>query len=204
MDEIKDIVIIIPCKDLEFYIKPLLLSLHQLDLSDLSYEIIFVLDDCKDKTAEVIESYMQDMNCTIIECNVHSCGLGRNIGIENSNSKYIWFIDGDDWIIYPSVLKDCISVLENTDSPLIKIKYISNFFTMDYYSMVWQYIFRRDLIGDLKFEKIQPSEDVVFMDKIKEKLTSTEVPFYKIPSYFYNYNRPGSNMDIFRKNRKIE
>ena len=201
MDEIKDIAIIVPCKDLEQYIKPLLLSFHQLNLKNISYQIIFVLDDCKDNTQEIIESYMNDMDCTIINCNVHSCGLARNIGINYSNSKYIWFVDGDDWIIYPDVLQNCLTTMEAQNLDIIKLKYISNFYTLDYYSMVWQYIFRRDFIGEIRFSKVQPSEDVLFMNEINKKIPDGKVIFYQIPSYFYNYERPGSNMDIF-KNRK--
>ena len=197
-----DIAIIVPCKDLEQYIKPLLLSFHQLNLENISYQIIFVLDNCKDNTQGVIEQYMQDMGCVIITCDVRSCGLARNIGLEHSNSKYVWFIDGDDWIIYPDVLQNCLTIMETQNLDIIKIKYISNFFTLDYYSMVWQYIFRRDFIGDLRFLEIQPSEDVVFMDELNKKIPDGKVTFYQIPSYFYNYERPGSNMDIFKKSKK--
>ena len=202
MDEIKDIAIIVPCKDLEQYIKPLLLSFHQLNLKNISCQFIFVLDDCQDKTQDIIEYYMKDFDCLIINCNVHSCGLGRNIGIENSNSKYIWFVDGDDWIIYPDVLQNCLAIMETQNLDIIKIKYISNFFTLDYYSMVWQYIFRRDFIGDLRFLEVQPSEDVVFMNELNKKIPDGKIIFYQIPSYFYNYERPGSNMDIFKKSKK--
>lgn len=160
-----------------------------------------MLDDCKDNTQEIIESYMNDMNCTIINCVVHSCGLARNIGIDYSKSKYIWFVDGDDWIIYPDILQNCLSTMEEQNLNIIKLKYISNFYTLDYYSMVWQYIFKRDFIGDLRFLEVQPSEDVLFMNEINRKLPDGKIILYQIPSYFYNYERPGSNMDIF-KNRK--
>lgn len=114
-----------------------MLSFHQLNLENISYQIIFVLDNCKDDTQGVIEQYMQDMDCVIITCDVRSCGLARNIGLEHSNSKYIWFVDGDDWIIYPDVLQNCLATMETQNLDIIKLKYISNFYTLDYYSMVW-------------------------------------------------------------------
>ena len=42
----------------------------------------------------------------IIECNHHSCGLARNEGLEIAHGRYIWFVDGDDWIIYYDVTAD--------------------------------------------------------------------------------------------------
>ena len=204
MDEVKDIAIIVPCKDLEQYIKPLLLSFHQLNLQNISYQIIFVLDNCKDDTQGVIEQYMQDMDCVIITCDVRSCGLARNIGLEHSNSEYVWFVDGDDWIIYPDVLQDCLQTMKEHDLSIIKLKYISNYYTLDYYSMVWQYIYRRDFIGDLRFLSVQPSEDVYFTNEINKKVPDGKIIFYQVPSYYYNYNRPGSNMTIFKEKRKIE
>lgn len=202
MDEVRDIAIIVPCRNLEQYIKPLLLSFHQLNLKNIYYQIIFVLDDCQDNTKDVIKEYMYDMNYMIIDCVVHSCGLARNIGLECSNSKYVWFIDGDDWIIYPDALQNCLAIMEQQELNIIKIKYVSNYYTIDYYSMVWQYIFKRDFIGDLRFVEMQPSEDVVFMNEINKKISDNQIIFYKIPTYYYNYERPGSNMDIFKKRKK--
>ena len=153
MDNIK-ISFIIPCHNLENYIKPLIHSLRVLDLTNISYECIFVLDDCTDNTLEVLASEKGDLICHIYECKVHSCGLARNVGLKHAKGEYIWFLDGDDWIIYPYVVKDCIKVLEENNSPIIKITYISNFFKMRCDSMVWQYIYRRDLIGDTIFKEI--------------------------------------------------
>ena len=63
---------------------------------------------------------MSDLNYRIIKCNVHAPGLARNIGFNNSDSKYVWFIDGDDWIINPEILQQVIPILEkNLDDGII-------------------------------------------------------------------------------------
>jgi len=146
-----DLSFIIPCHNLENYIKPLLLSFHILNLNGINTEFIFVLDDCVDKTEEIIKTYMHDMDYKIVHCFKHSCGLARNIGLEMANGEYIWFVDGDDWLIYPNTVLECLSILRERKLNLIQIKFISNFFNMEFYSMVWQYIFKKDFIADIKF-----------------------------------------------------
>lgn len=189
-----DISIIVPCYNLEQYIKNLLLSFHMLNLENIQYEIIFVLDSCTDKTEEVIQQYMFDMNYKIIKTNVHSCGLARNEGFNNSSGKYIWFIDGDDWIINPEVIQQSLYHLTKENDNLAQLKFVSNLFNREYFSMVWQYIFRRDLIEDIHFTSIQPKEDDEFMLKVFKKHSSKDILYLTVPSYFYNYMRPGSNM----------
>ena len=198
-----DISFIIPCHNLESYIKPLLLSLQALDLTDITYEFIFILDDCIDNTEAIITHYMNNYFYKIIKCNYHSCGLARNEGLNIAQGDFIWFLDGDDWVIYPLVVKDCLTILKEKNENIIQIPFISNFFKIQYFSMVWQYIYRRSFIGDLRFKEIQPNEDVEFNRKLLTELPNGEITVYNIPSYFYNYNRPGSNMSQYRQNGKI-
>lgn len=56
MDSDIKISFIIPCHNLEEYIKPLLCSLRGLNLKNIKYEIIFILDDCTDNTLNIIMS----------------------------------------------------------------------------------------------------------------------------------------------------
>lgn len=198
-----DLSFIIPCHDLENYIKPLLLSFHAINLEDLETEFIFVLDACSDKTEEVIKNYMFDLNYKIIHCNYHKCGLARNVGFEASSGEYIWFIDGDDWLIWPNTARDCINAMRENDLDIIKIKFVSNLFNREYFSMVWQYMFKRELIADTKFIDIQPCEDDEFMKLIFKKLEGKNMYIYQFPSYYYNYMRPNSNMYQYINTGKI-
>ena len=205
MDNIKiDLSFVIPCHNLEEYIKPLLLSFRILNFKEINTEYIFVLDDCTDNTEQLIRSYMYDTNYKIIHCFEHSCGLARNLGLSLAIGEYIWFVDGDDWLIYPNTVKDCLKVLKETQEPIIQLKFVSNFFNRQFYSMVWQYIFKKDFIKNIKFPSKQPDEDCDFMQEVFKKLDSDEISYYNIPSYFYNYNRPGSNMTQFNEKGYIE
>lgn len=190
----KDISIIVPCKELKDCIHNLLYSFHMLNLKDINYEIIFVFDEGYDDTMEVIEELMADMHYRIIINHDHFAGTARNCGIENSDGEFIWFVDGDDWLIYPEVLQECLPRLKQENENIIQIEFVSNYFRMKHYSMVWQYLFRRSFLTDnhLSFASLNKFEDNDFMQKAFQALGKTEIPYLDIPCYFYNYNRPGS------------
>lgn len=61
---------------------------------------IIVVDDCStDETTEIVNNYVENysfINLYILEKNNGSPSVPRNIGIENSNGKYITFLDDDD------------------------------------------------------------------------------------------------------------
>ena len=199
-----DLSFIIPCYNLEKYIDKLLLSFYMLDMGPYDTEFIFILDHCDDNTEDIIINYMGEANYKIIKGNYYICGLARNAGLEVATGRYIWFVDGDDWLVYPKTAYECIALCDDRDFNIIKLRWISNYYYEDRDDMVWQYIFRRDLIEDLRFREEQPGEDGDFMEKVIERLHHGEVTTYKIPSYFYNYNRPGSNMTIHNMKKFYE
>ena len=105
MDTVKiDLSFIIPCHNLEDYICLLLDSFLRLNTNGLNVEYIFVLDNCTDNTQDKIKKRMKNLSYKIIYCDVKDPGLARNIGIENSSGEFIWFIDGDDWLLQENFL----------------------------------------------------------------------------------------------------
>ena len=165
-----------------------------LNLKNIEYEIIFVFDDDKDKTIDVIHSLMKDMNYSIIFNSAQYAGLARNRGLEAARGEFIWFVDGDDWIIYPDTLQMCIPHLREKNLNIIQIDFVSNLFKMQHYSMVWQYIFRRSFLASyhISFASLNKYEDNNFMEQVFNNLKGDTVPKLNVPCYFYNYNRPGS------------
>ena len=204
MDNRIKISFVIPCHDLENYISPLIDSFHKLNTANYETEYIFVLDACSDNTEQVIIEKMAPLEYILLKCNHRSCGFARNEGLNYTTGKYIWFLDGDDWIINSEVLQDCIPIMEANNLDIIQIAYTSNYFNKQCNSMVWQYIFTKDLIGDLRFSSIQPNEDFYFMQAIEQKRNTNIMKRYNAPTYYYNYNRPGSNMYQFSTQGFIE
>ena len=195
-----DISIIVPCKNIPSYIKNLLLSFHMINLTGIKYEILFILDDENDETGEIINDYMYDMNYKILYSHSTYSGMARNYGLDHATGDYIWFVDGDDWLINPEIVPQVLNVLRsNPDENMMQINFVSNYFTMQHYSMVWQYIFKRDFIKDFHFSNIRFHEDDDFMQRVLTANGKNELPYLQIPSYFYNYRRPGSNTHLAAK-----
>lgn len=197
-----DLSVIIPCHNLENYIVPLLVSLQLQFYKDKNIELIFVCDSCTDNTRQKIEFYPWETtsySVRIIETDAHNCGLARNIGFEAANGKYIWFLDGDDWLINCSAFELVCNVLTAfPDEPLVKIPFLApNTLAKEiktYFSMVWQYIFRKEFIDDIRFENVEPSEDVIFMETVINKRKDDTFLKINTPLYYYNFGRPNSNM----------
>lgn len=203
-----DLSIIIPCHNLEHFITPLLVSLQLQNLSGYKVELIFVCDSCEDNTKQIIENFnfRDKYNVIIIEREVHSCGLARNEGFKEATGQYIWFVDGDDWLIDVDAIAKIIQKFKRMNSPIICFDYgCPDFFKFKgYFSMVWQYSFHKKFIENIPFQKIQPSEDVFFMEEVFNKLKTNKIPTIEEPLYYYNYLRPNSNMQQYMEKGEIQ
>ena len=194
-----DLSIIVPCHNLEKHIKNLLNSIdYQRDYTYSNVEIIFVLDDCTDATDKIISSWIDTapMACTILYVNVHSCGLARNTGVEYAHGKYIWFVDGDDWLISNETFKTIFSwIWHAKDSEYLHILWSSNSYPIPTFQhTVWQWVLPRQFVQLTPFDAAQPSEDVRFLQKFFQRFPPSNIAQTKYPLYFYNYGREGSNM----------
>lgn len=192
-----DISIIIPVYNLERFIVPMLGTLIAQDYGKYKAEIIFVLNNCTDRTEAIIR--LSELDCTIINCEIQGCGPARNAGLEIATGKYVWFMDGDDWLLSDTAVRDVLDKAYAEDTDILWIPYASDTFRYYYFSMVWQYLFKREFIGELRFPNCQPGEDDAFTGELLEKCgygrhEPTRLPHVDKPLYYYNYMREGSNM----------
>ena len=187
-----DLSIIIPVYNLENFLTPMLTSLKG-QVHDYKVEHIFVLNNCADRSEEVIRE--SGIDCTIIECTEQGCGPARNAGFEIARGKYIWFMDGDDWLLYKDAIQEAMDKVQGKD--IIRVPFISDLYQDQYFSMVWQYVLRKDFVKEFRFPSIQPAEDDAYMREVLNKLRCYKhlsLPKTDRALYFYNYLREGSNM----------
>ena len=192
-----DISIIIPVYNLEHHMDPMLDSLASQDLGDYTAQIIFVLNNCTDNSEDVIRS--SGIDCTIINCTTQGCGPARNAGFDIATGKYIWFMDGDDWLTVNTAIRDVLDKATAEDLDIVRIPFVSDLFRWQYFSMVWQYLMRRDFIKEFRFPDYQPAEDDAYMAAVLDKARVSKYYHMDLPCvnkalYFYNYLRDGSNM----------
>ena len=192
-----EISVIVPVYNLEKYIQPLLNTLKAQDLGEYKAEYIFVLNNCTDNSRQVIEN--SGLECQIIECELQGCGCARNAGFEKSTGEYIWFIDGDDWLLSKEAIKHALDKAKAENLQMMRIPFYSQKYTWFYFSMVWQYLFKRTLIEDMRFRQKQPGEDDEFTAEALSRIgynrhTYWSMPFINETLYYYNYMREGSNM----------
>ncbi|MBQ9076271.1 MAG: glycosyltransferase family 2 protein [Muribaculaceae bacterium] len=87
--------IVIPVYNKEKYVEGCICSVLAQSYGNI--EIIVVNDGSTDNTAKVLNSF-SDSRMKVIETDNNGVSIARNIGIKNSNGKYIIFIDGDDTV----------------------------------------------------------------------------------------------------------
>jgi glycosyltransferase involved in cell wall biosynthesis len=193
-----DLSIIIPVYNTEKWLPEMLGSLKA-QKHDYKVEIIFVLDSCTDNSKKTIEeSGIADV---IYECEVHSCGLARNKGLEFATGDYIWFLDSDDYLTESTAIQEALDFVQGKQ--IVRIPFESDKFNSPCYAMVWQYVFSKELIKGMKFREIQPAEDNDFMDRVFKRINPMRVEVYDFPLYFYRYLREGSNMERHKRGEKI-
>lgn len=201
-----DLSIIIPVYNLERFLWPMLTSLEWQDYGDYKVEIIFVLNNCTDRSEEVIRS--SSLDCTIISCKWQGCGPARNAGLDIAQGKYIWFLDGDDWLLSDTAVKQVLDKAFEEDLNILYIPFESNLFRRPYFSMVWQYCLKREFVKNIRFPGYQPGEDDAYMLEALAKVgldrrTYHYLPRMDRPLYFYFYMREGSNMYRHCQGEKI-
>ena len=101
--------IVIPCWNMEYSIGNILSLFIEQKLDDI--EVIVINDGSTDKTAEIINTFVEKNN-NILSISLRKnsgVSIARNIGIENAKGQYIYFLDADD-----SIPLDTLSFLKKT------------------------------------------------------------------------------------------
>lgn len=118
--------IIIAAFNIDQYIEKCIISCLDQNISHDQYEIIVVNDGSTDKTLDIISLLSTKYtNIRILAKDNGGLSEARNAGLDLAKGKYIWFIDGDDYI-EPNCLNSLIDKLEtcNLDVLCFNLKLI--------------------------------------------------------------------------------
>lgn len=205
----KLISVIVPIYNVENYLVKCIESIINQTYSNL--EIILVDDGSPDNCHIICNEYAKkDSRIKVIHKKNGGLSDARNAGLEIATGEYISFIDSDDWI-YKDMYTDLIDLIKNHDADISSCSvykfYENDKFNLDYdkefnikiYSnedalrslireeeikqTVWNKIYKRNIIDDIKFEIGKIHEDEYWTYQVIGN--SKRVVHIDKPMYYY-------------------
>lgn len=203
--------IIVPVYNAEAYINECVDSILNQTFQD--FEILLVDDGSRDGSAAIADKYAASFPDKIRVFHKPNGGASsaRNLGLDNARGKYIGFVDSDD-IILPDMYRTLIDELEFNHVSVVTSclaewdlgyrfkgektpgKHSFRFLLKQILSWnegtdVYTKLFRREVIGDLRFKEGLINEDFRFLCEVFLKEGDVLVTDHK----FYKYRiTPGS------------
>lgn len=200
--------VIIAAYNVEAFIEKCILSCYDKDLSS-QIEILVVDDGSSDQTLQkILGLKVEVQNLTVIQQKNQGLGASRNIGIQNAKGKYIWMIDGDDYIepgclkvILENIGQDldmyCVNYNVSDEDGKVLYKaypdhYIDSILSGSAYYVLnfeknytWQYIFRKELFleNNIVFKERINMQDSEILPKILLHVRS--VKYFGLVGYNY-------------------
>lgn len=215
-NEIKDILIsiIVPIYNVEKYVKKCIESIINQTYKNI--EIILINDGSKDTSLSICKDYKnKDKRIKLINQENGGVSKARNKGLNIAKGEYIVFIDSDDYITKNYIEKLLNAAIE-TGADVVESNYIriedsgkiieksniKNYYSKNNYeinkgfleniffkNMLWNKIFKKSVIKNLKFKDYKTSEDFEFLVNV---YLNTNIKV-NIEDYLYYYvNRNGS------------
>lgn len=153
----KKLAVVIPVYNLENYILICLNSILDLENND-KYEIIIINDGSTDKSEIIIKefiykNYQFDIKYKHIKN--HGVSYARNKGLELSNSEYVLFLDGDDFLSYDAINKILFKI-NNSNHDIYYYAFIS--------------VSESGVYFDDFFEKYTPIKKMTGVEAFKNKI----------------------------------
>lgn len=191
--------VIIPAFKPQNYLWECLSSLKAQDLPPEFFEVIIVLNGCREPFEAAINCYVEQelsgISVKLLQTDLPGVSNARNMGIDKARGKYVTFIDDDD-VVSPSYLSEMYEIAETGMTPVSFIQafrdepekpfsyYISdnyeqysgrgccNIFQLrKFFSISYCKLIPMEIIGARRFDtRFQNGEDSLFMALISDRI----------------------------------
>lgn len=220
----KKLSVIIPIYNVEKYLPKCIESVTNQTYKDL--EIILVNDGSTDRCGSICDSYgAGDDRIKVVHKQNGGLSSARNIGLDKATGEYIAFLDSDDWIdveMYETLINlieregaeiavcgfkevyenetivnsqtEAITIYDKTGA--VNSLFESN---LNVRFEVWNKVFTRDIIGDVRFIEKQIFEDVYFDRNIFLKMN--RLVYFDKQMHNYLKVRAGNTNSHFKENK---
>lgn len=208
--------IIVPVYGVEKYIGECIESLVKQTHRNL--EIILVDDGGMDRSAEICEEYAAlDNRIRVIHKPNGGAASARNVGIDVATGEYICFVDGDDYVEKSYVehllmwlteadtdISECgLHFLTKSQTKPVKIDgpgcfnkndYLLRFITRWTCSLMTNKLFKRSVIGSIRFEEGHCIDDEFFTYLVV--MNGQKVVVKDTPLYYYRMRGSSVMQDV--------
>lgn len=203
MTGIKLVSIIVPVYGVEAYLSECVDSLLAQTYQNL--EIILIDDSSPDSSAAICDRYAQkDTRINVIHKKNGGAASARNAGLDMANGDCICFVDADD-VVEKEYVEHLLTALTDADADIAvcgyydltrsqrrivrcqkpgtysQVEYLACFLEDWSCSLLWNKIYRREVIGKLRMTEGHKIDDEFFTYRVvmdSKKIVVTEPPLY--------------------------
>lgn len=214
-----DLTIIVPAYNVELYIEQCMDSILRQE-TKYAYEVIIVNDGSTDGTQNIIRRYKSIDNIRIINRINGGLSAARNSALEESNGRYLMFVDSDDYIL-PYAIEKLLDKAYRYDADIVEGSAfsffedgrISRFFKHrdstasisafgKLYGYPWGKIVKSTMFRNIKFPEQFWFEDTLFAMIIYPKANIVHTVSDEV--YAYRVNMKGITQSARNNPRAIE
>lgn len=208
--------IVVPVYGVEKYIGECVESLLTQTYRNL--EILLIDDGGKDRSPEICDRFaQQDNRIKVIHKPNGGAASARNAGLDAATGDYICFVDGDD-AVHPDYVQSLLKVLTDHGADIAVCgfrhwsksgaqpvncdnsgeytgqAYLLRFLRDWSCSLLWNKIYRREVIGDIRMEEGHKVDDEFFTYQVV--MNCRKVVLFETPLYDYRLRGSSAMQDM--------
>lgn len=183
--------IIVPVYNAEKYLSRCIDSILAQCFTD--FELLLIDDGSKDGSGKICDEYAEkDKRVKVFHKVNGGVSSARNLGLDESEGKYITFVDADDYLLPETITErllagnyDLIQIPRNNGSFMKTYSHdvvckssesFREFIYRNYYFECWGRFYKRKLIGAVRFpENLKVGEDLMFFLRLYREVSSFEL-----------------------------